>query len=85
VPPGSAKQAMFTYEQCCLCRQCRHKQHDENAKAFKNALVGRGKRKIQANESVMSKYLTGYGQFISPVKYLTQVNFLALNTKNLDL
>ena len=34
-------------------------QHDENAKAFKNALVGRGKRKIQANVAVMRKYLTG--------------------------
>jgi len=34
-------------------------QHDENAKAFKNILVGRGKKKIQANVTVMRKYLTG--------------------------
>jgi transposase len=33
--------------------------HDENAKAFKEALVGRGKKKIQANVAVMRKYLTG--------------------------
>ena len=33
--------------------------HDENAKAFKNVLVGRGKKKIQANVAVMRKYLTG--------------------------
>ena len=33
--------------------------HDENAKAFKDALVGRGKKKIQANVAVMRKYLTG--------------------------
>jgi len=34
-------------------------QHDENAKAFRNVLVGRGKKKIQANVAVMRKYLTG--------------------------
>lgn len=33
--------------------------HDENAKAFKEALVERGKKKIQANVAVMRKYLTG--------------------------
>ena len=33
-------------------------QHDENAKAFKDVLVGRGKRKLQANVAVMRKYLT---------------------------
>jgi transposase len=34
-------------------------QHDENAKAFREVLVGRGKKKIQANVAVMRKYLTG--------------------------
>ena len=34
-------------------------QHDENAKAFKDVLVSRGKRKLQANVAVMRKYLTG--------------------------
>jgi len=34
-------------------------QHDENAKAFRDVLVGRGKKKIQANVAVMRKYLTG--------------------------
>ena len=32
---------------------------DQNAKAFKDALVGRGKKKIQANVAIMRKYLTG--------------------------
>ncbi len=34
-------------------------QHDENARAFKEVLVGRGKKKIQANAAIMRKYLTG--------------------------
>jgi transposase len=34
-------------------------QHDENARAFKEVLVGRGKKKIQANVAIMRKYLTG--------------------------
>lgn len=33
--------------------------HDENVRAFRDALVGRGKKKIQANVAVMRKYLTG--------------------------
>lgn len=33
--------------------------HDENAEAFKSALVSRGKKKIQAIIAVMRKYLTG--------------------------
>jgi transposase len=33
--------------------------HDENAKAFRGVLVGKGKKKIQANVAVMRKYLTG--------------------------
>lgn len=33
--------------------------HDENVKAFKEALVRRGKKKIQENFAVMRKYLTG--------------------------
>jgi len=33
--------------------------HDENAEAFKEALVSRGKKKIQAIIAVMRKYLTG--------------------------
>ena len=32
---------------------------DHNAKAFKEALVRRGKKKIQANVAIMRKYLTG--------------------------
>lgn len=34
-------------------------QHDPRAKAFYNALVSRGKKKIQAQCAVMRKYLTG--------------------------
>jgi len=34
-------------------------QHDENVRAFRDALVSRGKKKIQANVAVMRKYLTG--------------------------
>ena len=34
-------------------------QHDPRAKAFYDALVARGKKKIQALCAVMRKYLTG--------------------------